>query len=200
MPSPNMRSKSKTAANTTENTPANGSARGSTTSTSLGSSALDSVRLAARANNAAKRGALRDASHQGRSAPHERTRRDHASETAEDYVEAVAEVIRVTGVCRVTDLARRFAVSHVTVTRIVARLQSEGLVSTEPYQPIDLTTKGKRLAEKCRARHDLVYQFLLALGIDERTAAIDAEGIEHHVSPLTLAQFAAFLSAVKERK
>lgn len=129
----------------------------------------------------------------GQSVPHERTRRDHASETAEDYVEAVAELIQGAGACRVTDLARRFGVSHVTVTRIIARLQSEGLVDTEPYQPIELTTKGKRLAEKCRARHDLVYQFLLALGIDERTAAIDAEGIEHHVSPVTLAQFANFL-------
>jgi DtxR family manganese transport transcriptional regulator len=127
------------------------------------------------------------------SAPHERTRNDHATETAEDYVEAVAEQIGKSGSCRVTDLSKRFAVSHVTVSRIIARLQAEGLVDTEPYQPISLTAKGKRLAEKCRTRHDLVFQFLLALGIDERTAAIDAEGIEHHVSPATLAQFAKFL-------
>jgi DtxR family manganese transport transcriptional regulator len=34
-----------------------------------------------------------------------------------------------------------------------------------------------------------VYRFLLAIGIDEVTAAIDAEGIEHHVSPTTLQRF-----------
>jgi DtxR family manganese transport transcriptional regulator len=120
---------------------------------------------------------------------HRRTRRDHASETAEDYVEAVADLIDELGSCRVVDLARRFAVSHVTVTRIVARLQDAGLLETEPYRPIFLTALGKRLAAKSRRRHEIVYQFLLAIGVEQATAAIDAEGIEHHVSPETLRRF-----------
>ncbi|MCA9084659.1 MAG: manganese-binding transcriptional regulator MntR [Planctomycetaceae bacterium] len=120
---------------------------------------------------------------------HQRTRRDHATETAEDYVEAVAEILSQNGVCRVTDLAKRFGVTHVTVTRIVSRLQSEDLLHTEPYRPITLTARGRRLATQSRQRHEIVYQFLLAIGIDERTAAIDAEGIEHHVSPQTLDRF-----------
>ncbi len=124
------------------------------------------------------------------SAPHERTRRDHASETAEDYVEAIAEITASGGTCRATDLARQFAVSHVTVKRIVDRLKREGLVETEPYRPIELTATGRRLARKCRDRHEIVYQFLLSIGVDEITAAIDAEGIEHHVSPKTLRCFA----------
>lgn len=124
------------------------------------------------------------------SARHQRTRRDHATETAEDYVEAVAEIIAKREICRLVDLAEYFAVSHVTANRIVARLQKKGLLSTEPYQPIALTGKGKRLAARCRQRHEIVYRFLLSLGIDQRTAAIDAEGIEHHVSPKTLRRFA----------
>ena len=47
---------------------------------------------------------------------HRRTRNDHSSETAEDYVEAVADLQDENGLCRVVDLAKRFAVSHVTVT------------------------------------------------------------------------------------
>lgn len=124
------------------------------------------------------------------SEPHRRTRRDHASETAEDYVEAVADILNQQETCRVKDLASRFGVSHVTVNRIVERLQKEGLLVTQPYQPIELTPKGKRLAARCRQRHETVYRFLLAIGIDEVTAAIDAEGIEHHVSPTTLQRFA----------
>ncbi len=123
------------------------------------------------------------------SEPHRRTRRDHASETAEDYVEAVADILAQQELCRVTDLAKRFGVSHVTVNRIVARLQGEGLVTTKPYQPILLTSKGRRLAAKCRQRHEIVYRFLLSIGIDDATAAVDAEGIEHHVSPETLRRF-----------
>ena len=124
-----------------------------------------------------------------RAAPHKRTRRDHATETAEDYVEAVAQIIAHKGSCRGIDLVGRFAVSQVTVTRIVERLQKEGLLDTEPYKPITLTAKGKRLAEKCRQRHEIVYQFLLAIGVDKTTAELDAEGIEHHVSPATLRCF-----------
>jgi DtxR family transcriptional regulator, manganese transport regulator len=126
------------------------------------------------------------------SAPHERTRRAHASETAEDYVEAIADITASRGACRATDLAQQFAVSHVTVKRIVDRLQREGLVKTEPYRPIELTSTGKRLARKSRERHQIVFRFLIAIGVDEVTAAIDAEGIEHHVSPTTLQRFKKF--------
>lgn len=122
-------------------------------------------------------------------APHERTRQDHATETAEDYVEAIAEILSAQETCRLVDLGQRFGVSHVTAHRIIERLKTEGLVVTEPYQPITLTPRGKRLASECRVRHEIVFQFLMALGIDERTAAGDAEGIEHHVSSATLKRF-----------
>ncbi len=125
-------------------------------------------------------------------AAHLRTRKDHAAETAEDYVEAIAEVIEQRETCRVTDLAERFGVSHVTVVRTVKRLVDAGLATTARHQPIELTSKGRRLASDCKARHETVYRFLLAIGVSQRVAAIDAEGIEHHVSPETLACFAAF--------
>lgn len=123
------------------------------------------------------------------SAAHQRTRHDHATETAEDYVEAVAEIIAENGTCRLKDLAAKFAVSHVTANRIVGRLVNKQLLKTLPYRPILLTETGKLLAEKCRRRHQVVFQFLLSIGVDEQTAAIDAEGIEHHVSEKTLARF-----------
>lgn len=122
---------------------------------------------------------------------HQRTRLDHASETAEDYVEAIAEVIERAGRCRVKDLAERFGVSHVTVVRTIGRLEEGGLCRTEPYQPIELTARGKRLAKACRERHEVVYRFLLAIGVPEKVAAVDSEGLEHHVSPATLERFRA---------
>ncbi|WP_261345395.1 manganese-binding transcriptional regulator MntR [Candidatus Laterigemmans baculatus] len=127
-------------------------------------------------------------------APHRRTRRDHATETAEDYVEAILDTIEERESCRVVDLAKRFGISHVTVTRTVTRLVDEGLVETEPYRPIHLTAKGKRLAAESRRRHEMVFRFLRALGVDAATAAIDAEGIEHHVSSQTLACFERFVN------
>ncbi|HAN99158.1 MAG TPA: transcriptional regulator MntR [Planctomycetaceae bacterium] len=117
---------------------------------------------------------------------HSRTREDHSSELAEDYVEAIAGVIEAKGSCRVVDLAKEFQVSHVTVSRTVARLQREELVSTAPYGPIELTAKGQRLAKQSRRRHEIVLRFLKALGVSDETAAHDSEGIEHHVSRETL--------------
>lgn len=128
---------------------------------------------------------------------HSRTRNDHANETAEDYVEAIEDIHLARGQCRVVDLAQRFGVSHVTVTKIVHRLQREGLVDTRPYKPVELTATGKRLATRSRRRHQIVVEFLLAIGVKPQIAAIDAEGIEHHVSPETLRKFEEFSSRTR---
>lgn len=122
------------------------------------------------------------------------TRREHSTETAQDYVEAIAELRASTGEARAVDLARRLGVSHVTVIRTVARLQRDGFVSSRPYRAIFLTDKGARLAEESRQRHHIVLEFLRSLGIPEPIAEADAEGIEHHVSAETLAAFQRHLS------
>lgn len=126
---------------------------------------------------------------------HAKVRKAHLAETAEDYVEAIAELIEKVGEARVGDLAKRFGVSHVTVSRTVGRLvrADPPLAQTAPYRPITLTAAGKRLAREAKHRHDLVRAFLIAIGVDERTADVDAEGIEHHVSPKTLKAFESFL-------
>jgi DtxR family manganese transport transcriptional regulator len=117
------------------------------------------------------------------------TRREHANEIAEDYVEAIADLVAEAGEARVVDLARRLGVTHVTVNRTIARLQNAGLVTSQPYRAIFLTDKGLMLATACKSRHETVVAFLRVLGIPERVAEMDAEGIEHHVSPETLAAF-----------
>ena len=118
---------------------------------------------------------------------HKRVRQDHHSEIAEDYVEAIWEQISTQGICRAVDLVRKFAVTHATVNNTLARLQRDGLVETAPYRPVELTARGRRLASTARKRHEIVERFLRRIGVCSDTAAIDSEGIEHHVSPETLA-------------
>lgn len=122
-----------------------------------------------------------------------RSRRDRAVETAQDYVEAIADLSASVGEARVVDLARRLGVTHVTVNRTLARLQKIGFVNTKPYRAIFLTDAGHKLAAECKQRHEIVVSFLRSLGISERIAELDAEGIEHHVSPETLAAFERLL-------
>ena len=118
-----------------------------------------------------------------------RSRRDRAAETAQDYVEAIADLTAALSEARVVDLARRLGVTHVTVNRTLARLQTSGFVNTKPYQAILLTDAGRKLAAECKQRHETVTAFLRSLGISGKIAELDAEGIEHHVSPETLAAF-----------
>jgi DtxR family manganese transport transcriptional regulator len=120
------------------------------------------------------------------------TRLEHASEIAEDYVEAIADLMAETGEARVVDLAKRVGVTHVTVNRTIARLQKAGLVTSQPYRAIFLTEKGKDLAIACKKRHEAVVAFLHSLGVPPSIAERDAEGIEHHVSPETLRAFERF--------
>ncbi len=124
----------------------------------------------------------------------ERTRQDHSLETAEDYVELIDRLIQESGEARAVDLAARLGVSPVTVGKTVKRLVREGYVTAEPYRSIFLTAKGKKLAEESERRHATVLEFLVALGVPPKTAEIDAEGIEHHVSKHTLQAMRSFLS------
>ena len=80
-----------------------------------------------------------------------------------------------------------------TVNRTLARLQSAGYVNTKPYRAIFLTAAGQKLAMESKQRHETVVAFLLSLGIPKKVAELDAEGIEHHVSPETLVALECWL-------
>jgi DtxR family manganese transport transcriptional regulator len=122
-----------------------------------------------------------------------RSRRDRSLEIAQDYVEAIADLTASEGEARVTDLARRLGVTHVTVNHTLARLKKSGFVNAKPYRAIFLTDTGHKLAAECKRRHETVVALLRSLGISEKVAEMDAEGIEHHVSPETLAAFERLL-------
>ena len=127
----------------------------------------------------------------------DRIRRAHQSEVAEDYVEMISDLIEETGEARTVDLAARFGVTSPTVNAIVRRLQRENLVESRSYRSIFLTEAGKALAESSRARHQIVRDFLVTIGVPETIAEEDAEGVEHHVSEETLAVFAQITAAGK---
>ena len=130
----------------------------------------------------------------------QRTREEHAQETAQDYVELIAELIARTGAARVTDLARRLGVTHVTVNRTIQRLRRDGLVTALPYRSIFLTESGRLLSEESRRRHEIVSEFLKSLGVPDAIAFADAEGMEHHVSRETLAAFVKHLTGRRQSK
>ncbi len=118
----------------------------------------------------------------------------HQRELAEDYVELIADLIEQRGEARVVDLAGCLGVTNATVNNAIQRLRRDGLVTSKPYRSIFLTEQGKELAESSRERHRVVREFLISLGVDAQTADTDAEGIEHHVSDVTLGVFRTYLA------
>lgn len=126
-------------------------------------------------------------------ARHASARSARASALLHDYVELIDDLLTTGGEARPTDIARRLGVSHATAIKAVARLKREGLAHSKPYRGVFLTEAGRALAAEVRARHRVVVDLLLALGVPPEIAEIDAEGIEHHVSDATLAAFEKFL-------
>ena len=114
-------------------------------------------------------------------------REAHRRELIDDYVELISDLIREVGEARQVDMAARLGVSQPTVAKMLKRLASVGLIEQIPWRGIFLTAEGEKLAQESRERHQIVENFLLAIG-----ARRDAEGMEHHVSEETLAMFLKF--------
>jgi len=124
-----------------------------------------------------------------------KTRSAQSSALLEDYVELIDDLLTTGGEARPTDVARRLGVSHATAIKTISRLKRDGLATGRPYRGVFLTQEGHKLAARMRARHRLVVDMLLALGIPAEAAEADAEGIEHHASEATLKAFAQFLAS-----
>lgn len=107
-------------------------------------------------------------------------------ELFEDYVEAINEILLKKGSVKNVDLCKYFGVSNATVSKNIQRLIKEELVESEKYKNIFLTKNGKMLAEKSNTRHEILYKFLTKLGVPEKIAEVDSEGMEHHMSKETL--------------
>lgn len=131
-----------------------------------------------------------------RAEPFIETRNHHDSELAEDYVEIISDLIALKGEARVSDISEYLGVSHVTVVRTIERLRKKGYLSTAQHQPVVLTEEGAKLAKFSKERHLFLLKYLTALGVPENIAAIDVEGMEHHVSQTTMDAFQRHLQSL----
>ncbi len=121
-----------------------------------------------------------------------KVRNAHKTENTEDYLELISELLTIKGEARIVDIANRLGIAQATANKTIQRLQHQGFIKREPYRSIFLTVEGQKIASHSKKRHNTVFKFLLNLGLDEKTASADAEGIEHHVSDKTLKKMNKF--------
>jgi len=121
------------------------------------------------------------------------------SSAVEDYLERILELINSKGYARVVDIAAALKISQASVTNMVQRLDTEGLLKYEKYRGLILTSAGKTLARKIAHRHKLLTDFFRLLGLDERVIYHDVEGMEHHISAPTLRAIEALTAQLRRR-
>ena len=112
----------------------------------------------------------------------------------EDYLEAIYALIQSKGYARSVDIAERLNVRTPSVTGMIQKLDSMGMVHYERYRGLTLTEKGEKMARFSQQKHESITKFLQLLGIEQKTANQDAEGIEHHVHKETLNRIEHFLN------
>jgi Mn-dependent DtxR family transcriptional regulator len=112
--------------------------------------------------------------------------KESPSQSAEDYLERILELIQEKGYARVVDIASSLEVKQASVTSMVQKLAELGYLNYEKYRGLVLTDKGRAVACRIKKRHQTLSRFFSLLGLDEQTQQQDIEGIEHHLSGETV--------------
>lgn len=121
------------------------------------------------------------------------------SVASEDYLEQILNLVTEKGYARVIDIATNLGISQASVSNMVQRLASEGLVTYEKYRGMALTPEGEKIAQAIIQRHEALSEFLRLFGLDELDIHRDVEGMEHHVSSPTLRVFQVLVEELQRR-
>jgi Mn-dependent DtxR family transcriptional regulator len=111
---------------------------------------------------------------------------DMPSQSAEDYLERIYELIEEKGYARVVDIASSLKVRQASVTSMVQKLGEAGYLKYEKYRGLIMTERGREVALRIRDRHKTLSRFFSLFGLDAQSQHQDIEGIEHHLSPATV--------------
>lgn len=105
------------------------------------------------------------------------------SEVVSHYLEAIYYIWNEGEAVRSARLADWLSVSRPTVTVAVRRMSRDGLVRLNARKEIELTSRGRRMAESIVRRHRIMERWLTdGLGLDWVTADEEAARLEHAVS------------------
>lgn len=106
-------------------------------------------------------------------------------ESGEDYLEAILILKQEKGLVRAIDVARRLDFSKPSVSRAVKLLREDGDLNVGADGSLELTDKGREIAERIYERHRLLTLWFTELGVSQDQAAADACRVEHDISAET---------------
>ena len=119
---------------------------------------------------------------------------------SEDYLETMLMMQQQHGYIRSIDVAEHLGVTKPSVTYATKRLRENGYITMDKDGLITLTPSGMEIATKMLDRHHTLTKFLVAIGVDQKTAEQDACRIEHVISEKSFAAVQAHLEQVTKMR
>ncbi|MCO5382098.1 MAG: metal-dependent transcriptional regulator [Methanosarcina barkeri] len=119
------------------------------------------------------------------------------TERFEEYLETILYLIRKNqGPAKTKQISEELNVSPPSVTEMIKKLNSSGLVEYTPYQGVELTEKGTDQAVRIKRKHQVLETFLAdVLDFDRKEAHKEACELEHAISDAVLERLYEFLGS-----
>ena len=108
-------------------------------------------------------------------------------ESAENYLETLLILKKRLGDVRSIDIVNELNFAKPSVSVAMKNLRENGYVEMDGNGYLSLTDKGRVIAETMYERHTLLSDWLITLGVNEKTAVEDACRIEHVISAESVA-------------
>ena len=124
--------------------------------------------------------------------------RSGLTESAEDYLESISNLVERNGYASVSDVAEELDVIRPSVSIMIKRLADLGYLRREPYRGFVLTPSGQKVAASVQQRHAVLSELFEQLGLDPARFHADIEGLEHHISDAALPRFQALNAHLKK--
>jgi DtxR family transcriptional regulator, Mn-dependent transcriptional regulator len=123
------------------------------------------------------------------------------SPNMEDYMEAIVVLSEKHRVVRVKDIAQSLSIKMPSVTAALNKLKEQQLIDYEKYGFVELTEKGKEIAERIYFRHRALMEFFSDVTmLDAETAEMQACKVEHLLSPEAFLKLYSLLKFVKTER
>jgi Mn-dependent DtxR family transcriptional regulator len=103
-------------------------------------------------------------------------------ESGENYLETILILHNRCGEVRSIDIVHEMELSKPSVSRAMGILRDGGFIEIDDNGYITLTAAGREVAETIYERHRVLTDWLVGIGVDEKTAAEDACRLEHAIS------------------
>ena len=106
-------------------------------------------------------------------------------ESAENYLETILVLQKRKGSVRSIDVANELGFSKPSVSVAMKNLRKNEYIDIDEHGHILLLESGEKIAKNMLERHNIIKNYLCALGVDEQQADVDACRIEHIISEKT---------------